>query len=137
MTTVSPSSISLADLQTEIEAAWEARDAVSTATTGPVRTAVDEALLLLDNGKARVELGEGIFAPCPLPTAVVEEEAAPANIGAVDLSAFSSLLKAKWQGAAPAASAKPKSETPAPGQIRSFRIAKLDREAKQLELELA
>ncbi|MBU4432909.1 MAG: 2,3,4,5-tetrahydropyridine-2,6-dicarboxylate N-succinyltransferase [bacterium] len=54
MTTVSPSSISLADLQTEIEAAWEARDAVSTATTGPVRTAVDEALLLLDNGKARV-----------------------------------------------------------------------------------
>ncbi len=46
--------LTLADLQTEIEAAWEARDGVSTATTGPVRTAVEEALLLLDSGKARV-----------------------------------------------------------------------------------
>ncbi|AYV45546.1 2,3,4,5-tetrahydropyridine-2,6-dicarboxylate N-succinyltransferase [Caulobacter flavus] len=46
--------LTLADLQTEIEAAWEARDGVSAATTGPVRTAVEEALLLLDSGKARV-----------------------------------------------------------------------------------
>ncbi|PXA82232.1 2,3,4,5-tetrahydropyridine-2,6-dicarboxylate N-succinyltransferase [Caulobacter sp. D4A] len=46
--------LTFADLQTEIEAAWEARDGVSTATTGPVRTAVEEALLLLDSGKARV-----------------------------------------------------------------------------------
>jgi 2,3,4,5-tetrahydropyridine-2-carboxylate N-succinyltransferase len=46
--------VSLSDLQTEIEAAWEARADVSAATTGPVRTAVDEALLLLDSGKARV-----------------------------------------------------------------------------------
>ncbi len=46
--------LTFADLQTEIEAAWEARDGVSTATAGPVRTAVEEALLLLDSGKARV-----------------------------------------------------------------------------------
>jgi 2,3,4,5-tetrahydropyridine-2-carboxylate N-succinyltransferase len=46
--------VSLSDLQTEIEAAWEARADVSATTTGPVRTAVDEALLLLDSGKARV-----------------------------------------------------------------------------------
>ncbi|MDR7232517.1 2,3,4,5-tetrahydropyridine-2-carboxylate N-succinyltransferase [Caulobacter sp. BE264] len=46
--------VSLADLQTEIEAAWEARADVSAATTGPVRTAVDEALRLLDSGEARV-----------------------------------------------------------------------------------
>ena len=46
--------ISTADLKTEIEAAWEARDGVSTATTGPVRTAVDETLRLLDQGKLRV-----------------------------------------------------------------------------------
>jgi len=46
--------LTLADLQTEIEAAWEARDGVSTATTGPVRTAVEEALLLIDAGKVRV-----------------------------------------------------------------------------------
>ncbi|ATC33354.1 2,3,4,5-tetrahydropyridine-2,6-dicarboxylate N-succinyltransferase [Caulobacter vibrioides] len=54
MTAVSLPSVSLADLQTEIEAAWEARADVSAATTGPVRTAVDEALRLLDSGEARV-----------------------------------------------------------------------------------
>jgi small subunit ribosomal protein S1 len=93
-------------------------------------------IISIADGKARVELGEGIFAPCVLPIAAVEE-AAPVNTGAVDLSAFSSLLKAKWQGAAPAASSKPKSEVPAPGQIRSFRISTYNLEAKQLELELA
>ena len=47
-------SLTYADLRTEIEAAWEARDGVSTATTGPVRTAVDETLRLLDGGDLRV-----------------------------------------------------------------------------------
>ena len=46
--------ISLADLETEIEAAWEARDGLSADTRGPVRTAVTETLALLDAGKARV-----------------------------------------------------------------------------------
>ena len=46
--------IATADLKTEIEAAWEARDGVSTATKGPVRTAVEETLRLLDQGKLRV-----------------------------------------------------------------------------------
>jgi len=45
--------ISLADLQTEIEAAWERRDEVGTGTQGPVRTAVEETLHLLDTGKVR------------------------------------------------------------------------------------
>ena len=47
-------SLTYADLRAEIEAAWEARDGVSTATTGPVRTAVDETLRLLDSGDLRV-----------------------------------------------------------------------------------
>ena len=47
-------SLTYADLRTEIEAAWEARDGVSTATTGPVRTAVDETLRRLDSGDLRV-----------------------------------------------------------------------------------
>ena len=42
------------DLKTEIEAAWEARDGVSVDTKGPVRTAVDETLRLLDVGRLRV-----------------------------------------------------------------------------------
>ena len=53
-------SVSAADLETEIEAGWEARDTLSTDTRGPIRTAVDETLLLLDSGKLRVaeKLGE-------------------------------------------------------------------------------
>ncbi|MFM8374562.1 MAG: 2,3,4,5-tetrahydropyridine-2,6-dicarboxylate N-succinyltransferase [Phenylobacterium sp.] len=47
-------SLTYADLRAEIEAAWEARDQVSTATTGPVRTAVDETLRRLDSGDLRV-----------------------------------------------------------------------------------
>ncbi len=47
-------SLTYADLRAEIEAAWEARDQVSTATTGPVRTAVDETLRQLDSGDLRV-----------------------------------------------------------------------------------
>jgi 2,3,4,5-tetrahydropyridine-2-carboxylate N-succinyltransferase len=48
------SAITTADLKTEIEAAWDARDGVSTATKGPVRTAVEETLRLLDGGQLRV-----------------------------------------------------------------------------------
>lgn len=46
--------MSTADLQSTIDAAFDARDTISTATTGPVREAVQEALDLLDAGKARV-----------------------------------------------------------------------------------
>ena len=52
-------SLTPADLALEIEAAWEARDGVGPDTKGPVRTAVEEALSLLDSGRARVaEKGE-------------------------------------------------------------------------------
>ena len=44
----------LAQLETEINTAWDNRDAVNTDTKGAVREAVFEALNLLDNGKARV-----------------------------------------------------------------------------------
>jgi len=47
-------------LQKTIEEAWEARDGVTAGTKGKVRDAVDEALSLLDAGKARVaEKGAG------------------------------------------------------------------------------
>ncbi len=45
---------SMAELEGIIEAAWEARDTVTAATTGPVREAVDAALDALDSGAARV-----------------------------------------------------------------------------------
>ena len=43
-----------ADLQSTIDAAFDARDELTIHTTGPVREAVEEALNLLDSGKARV-----------------------------------------------------------------------------------
>jgi 2,3,4,5-tetrahydropyridine-2-carboxylate N-succinyltransferase len=48
-------------LQKTIDAAWEAREGISLATTGEVREAVAAALELLDAGKARVaeKRGEG------------------------------------------------------------------------------
>jgi 2,3,4,5-tetrahydropyridine-2,6-dicarboxylate N-succinyltransferase len=46
--------MSYADLAQTIDAAWEARAEISTATEGAVRDAVNEALALLDSGKARV-----------------------------------------------------------------------------------
>ena len=41
------------DLQKTVEAAWDKRDGVNAATKGEVRTAVDTALSLLDNGELR------------------------------------------------------------------------------------
>src|SRR3982751_2681724 len=42
-----------------IEAAWEARDSISTQTGGETRMAVAEALRLLDQGEARVAEPDG------------------------------------------------------------------------------
>ncbi|KQP46879.1 2,3,4,5-tetrahydropyridine-2,6-dicarboxylate N-succinyltransferase [Methylobacterium sp. Leaf106] len=46
--------MSHADLSTTIETAWEERASIDVSTKGAVRDAVDEALDLLDSGKARV-----------------------------------------------------------------------------------
>jgi 2,3,4,5-tetrahydropyridine-2,6-dicarboxylate N-succinyltransferase len=46
--------MSHADLAKTIDAAWEARAEINSSTTGSVREAVNEALNLLDSGKARV-----------------------------------------------------------------------------------
>ena len=43
-----------AQLETVIDAAWEARDTISPATTGVMRDAVNAALALLDTGERRV-----------------------------------------------------------------------------------
>ncbi|HZD48669.1 MAG TPA: S1 RNA-binding domain-containing protein [Silvibacterium sp.] len=88
--------------------------------------------LLDDTGdQARVELGEGIIAHCRIAALVAEETATPAK---ADLSSLTSMLQARWKGASTTAAPKP--EPLKSGQIRSFRIAKLDPGAKRVELEL-
>ena len=82
--------------------------------------------------QARVELGEGIQAACTIPA---ERSAKEKTTGEakLDLGSLSSMLKAHWKGGAGAES---KPEAVRQGQVRSFRIAKLDRSAKKIDLQL-
>jgi small subunit ribosomal protein S1 len=97
---------------------------------------VSGRVMELGAGTAMVELGEGIRAQCRVKAVAVAAPAAETKAeGKADLSSMSSLLSARWKGNAPAATAKP--EALSQGQIRSFRIVKLDAEAKKIEVELA
>src|SRR5271157_1696997 len=86
------------------------------------------------SGRARVELGEGIQAVCRLGGETAEKEEKPAD-PKTDLSSLKSMLEAKWKGGQ--AMGAPRREPVRAGQIRSFRIVKLDAAAKKIELELA
>lgn len=83
---------------------------------------------------ARVELGEGIVGTCHVPAQAPAEEEKSATAKA-DLSSLSSMLQSRWKTGASGKAAK--SEALQAGQVRSFRVRKLDREAKKIELELA
>jgi small subunit ribosomal protein S1 len=91
----------------------------------------------VSGSQARVELGDGIQATCKIKTSVAVAEnkpAAPAGDKA-DLSSLSSMLQARWKGNAPAASAT--SEPISEGQIRRFKITRLEGDSKKIEVELA
>jgi len=83
---------------------------------------------------ATVELGEGVRATCRL-KANAPAAAEPKSEAKLDLSALTSMLNARWKG-----DAKPSVAQPEPlhaGQIRNFKIVKLNREIKEIVLELA
>jgi small subunit ribosomal protein S1 len=82
---------------------------------------------------SRVELGDGIHATCKMTATAPTKTEAPKESKA-DLSSLSSMLQAKWKTGA---GGPPKVEPVRSGQIRSFRITRLDRAAKKIELELA
>jgi small subunit ribosomal protein S1 len=87
-------------------------------------------------GVARVELGEGILATCKLSGPSQADEASPAE-AKVDLSSLTSMLNARWKGgSAPVAAANREGAISA-GQVRSFRVVRLDAGAKKIELEPA
>jgi small subunit ribosomal protein S1 len=103
----------------------------------------------VSGNQVQVELGEGVRATCQIepprtapPAKALPEtgptSAATSSRGASskpDLSSLSSMLEARWKGGAPETSAKP--EDLRAGVVRSFRIVKLHRDAKKIELELA
>jgi small subunit ribosomal protein S1 len=94
-------------------------------------------MMEISGEQARVELGEGIQAGCRMDASGVSEEKDQRSAAALkpDLSSLSSMLQARWKGATSGGGAKP--EPVRTGQIRNFRIKKLDPAAKKIELELA
>jgi hypothetical protein len=58
----------------------------------------------------------------------------------MDVSALSSMLASKWKGGGAgtgsATDGAPKADQVRTGQIRSFRIAKIDAEKKRIDLDL-
>jgi small subunit ribosomal protein S1 len=83
--------------------------------------------------QARVELGEGIHGTCRIAVGRPAKETTLVESKA-DLASLTSMLNARWKGGAAARRSQP--ETVRTGQIRSFRLAKLDPAAKKIELEL-
>ena len=90
----------------------------------------------VSGGRARVELGEGVPATCRIQSDPARGgESQPAG-DKTDLSSMTSMLEAKWKkgGASGGAAGD---EAPRSGQIRSFRIVKVDPALKRIEVELA
>ncbi len=95
----------------------------------------------VSEGRARVELGEGIQALCRIPGENPAKEksteaasSSSSSTAKADLSSLGSMLQARWKSGAPPSGAKP--EAMQSGQVREFRIAKLDPATKKIELEL-
>jgi small subunit ribosomal protein S1 len=99
----------------------------------PPGSVVSGRIVEVAQGLARVELGEGIEGTCRTGTERTVAEA-PAGEGRVDLSALSSMLKARWTGGPSSVPAKPEGINV--GQIRSFRVKPLEPDAKRVDLLL-
>jgi small subunit ribosomal protein S1 len=92
----------------------------------------------VNRNRLTVELGEGVQGHCSLSDKEHKQES---KSGPVDVSALSTMLASKWKGGNAAANAANhdafRPEALRIGQIRSFRISKLDVEKKRIDLELA
>jgi small subunit ribosomal protein S1 len=84
-------------------------------------------------GATQVELGEGIRATYKISQPKQEDATRPTGAG-TDVASLSSMLAARWKSGAVAESSKPQEIQS--GQIRKFRITKLDPAAKKIEVEL-
>ena len=100
----------------------------------PVGSVVTGRIVEVSQGLARVELGEGIEGSYRISTETPVAAAAAVE-GKVDLSSLSSMLKARWKGGPSVAASKP--EALSAGQIRSFRIGRMEPDARKIALELA
>ncbi len=89
----------------------------------------------VDEAGTRAELGEGIHATCKASSsaAAKPEAAAPAKAETSSVASLSTMLQARWKTGA---GAPPAAKPARAGQIRSFRVVKIDAAAKKIEVEL-
>jgi small subunit ribosomal protein S1 len=89
-------------------------------------------IVKVSGDSAKVELGEGVFGHCKLPSAA-EKRTEASGAAKADVSSLSEMLASKWKsgGGGEAAAEAPKS-----GQIRDFKISSVDPGTKKIELEL-
>lgn len=95
---------------------------------------VSGRVVAVDGNFASVELGEGVLAKCKISAAdpvTPVESASPAK---TDLSALTSMLQSRWKGGTTPASSTPSSLQP--GQVRSFRIIRLEPAAQKIEIQV-
>ena len=94
---------------------------------------VSGRLLEYTGENAVVELGEGIRANCAV-SVKTEPAASSQSEAKLDLSALSSMLSARWKGETKTSGAQ--ADPLRVGQVRNFKIATIDRDTKQISLEL-
>jgi len=94
---------------------------------------VSGRLVEVSGDSAKVELGEGVMAVCQIKKGM-ETSAQSGSVPAADVSSLGAMLAARWKKGGPAGGAK---ATARAGEVRSFRIARLDSAKRLIELELA
>jgi small subunit ribosomal protein S1 len=85
------------------------------------------------NGRARVELGEGVHGDCAADNRPAKPEAEQAP-KAADIGSLTAMLSARWKGGGAAATTDSELKV---GQIRSFRITQVDPAGRKIDLTLA
>jgi small subunit ribosomal protein S1 len=93
---------------------------------------VSGRILEQDSSSAKVELGVGVRAICSI-TSSAEVPASAKSEAAVDLSALTSMLNARWKGESKSSSS---SEALSVGQVRNFRISKINSDTKEILVDL-
>jgi small subunit ribosomal protein S1 len=83
---------------------------------------------------AKVELGDGVSGMCRFKSAAQQAASAAANSPKADVLSATQALAARWKGGA---GAPPAADVPKPGQVRKFKITRIDTVNKKIDLELA
>jgi small subunit ribosomal protein S1 len=106
--------------------------------TVQVGDTVSGRVLCVNDGRIEVELDEGVKGVCTIsaPAAIEEAEAAPSDESSdADVSSLTAKLQAAWKGDAAGGSGEASDDLQT-GELRSFKITRVDAATGAIELEL-